>query len=211
MTSGEKLRWQDSYPCLLDQVIETPFDPHYFYQGAWLARRLAEFKPALHVDIGSSVLTMSVLSGAHPTVFVDVRPLKVTLSRFASIAGDATRLPFHDASVASLSCLHVIEHVGLGRYGDRLDPEGSRITFKELTRVLAKGGKLYLTLPVGRQRTCFNAHRIFSPRTILAWGEGLALDRFALVPDDGDFVDPAKVDAAEALDYGCGMFEFSRT
>lgn len=210
MPSADKLRWQDSHPCLVDQVVATPFDPHYFYQGAWLARCLAETKPAFHVDIGSSALTMSVLSATSPTVFLDVRPLKVNLTQFTSMAGDAAQLPFRDASVYSLSCLHVIEHVGLGRYGDRLDPDGSRTVFKELARVLAKGGKLYLTVPVGRQRICFNAHRIFSPQTILTWEVGLALNRFALVRDDGVYVDPAKVDAAEGLEYGCGLFEFLR-
>jgi hypothetical protein len=82
--------------------------------------------------------------------------------------------------------------------------------FKELVRVLAKGGKLYLAVPVGRQRICFNAHRIFSPQTILTWEAGLILDRFALVRDDGVYVNPAKLDDAEALEYGCGLFEFLR-
>lgn len=203
----QKVSIKDSYPCLTDLVQATPFDPHYFYQGAWLARRLADAKPPLHIDIGSSALTMSVLSATSPTVFLDVRPLKVNLTRFTSIAGNGTQLPFKDASVYSLSCLHVIEHIGLGRYGDQLNPEGSRIAFKELTRVLAKGGKLYLSVPVGRERICFNAHRIFSPQTILKWEGGLVLERFALIRDDGAYVDPAEVDAASDLEYGCGLFE----
>jgi SAM-dependent methyltransferase len=211
LSPEDKLRWQDSYPCLVDQVVATPFDPHYFYQGAWLARRLAETKPVLHLDIGSSALTMGVLSATSPTVFLDFRPLKVNLTQFTSIAGDAAQLPFKDASVHSLSCLHVIEHIGLGRYGDRLNPGGSRTAFMELARVLAKGGKLYLAVPVGRQRICFNAHRVFSPQTILTWETGLSLDRFALVRDDGVYVDPAKVDDAEAFEYGCGLFEFLRS
>ena len=49
----------DGYPCLADRLPATPFDPHYFYQGNWLARRLAEAKPRQHVDIGSSVLTVA--------------------------------------------------------------------------------------------------------------------------------------------------------
>ena len=210
MTSADKLRWQDSYPCLADKVTATPFDPHYFYQGAWLARRVAEASPSLHVDVASSVLTMSVLSASCRTVFLDYRPLKVTLAGLRSVAGSITQLPFADASLTSLSCLHVIEHIGLGRYGDRLDPDGSRKSAAELMRVLSPNGRLYLSVPIGRERICFNAHRVFSPHTIRAWFTKLELERFSYVGDDCEYVDPAPLEAAERLEYGCGFFEFRR-
>ncbi|MEI8208404.1 MAG: hypothetical protein WCG16_04315, partial [Methylococcales bacterium] len=102
--SGNKLGVADSYPCLTDWVSATPFDPHYFYQGAWLARRVNTSKVVKHVDIGSSVLTMSVLSAQVETLFVDYRPLKASLSGLTSIAGNILDLPFSDASINSLSC-----------------------------------------------------------------------------------------------------------
>jgi hypothetical protein len=74
------VRAADTYPCLADRLPTTPFDPHYFYQGNWLARRLAEAKPGQHVDVGSSVLTIGVLSAHVPTIFVDYRPLVVRQS-----------------------------------------------------------------------------------------------------------------------------------
>ena len=120
----------DSYPCLADQLPTTPFDPHYFYQGNWLARRLAEAKPRQHVDIGSSVLAIGVLSAHVPTIFLDYRPLMVRQSGLTCVAADISRLPFADQSVSSLSCLHVVEHIGLGRYGDRLDADGARKAVK---------------------------------------------------------------------------------
>jgi SAM-dependent methyltransferase len=197
---------RDTYPCLADGVRQTPFDPHYFYQGAWLARALAATRPTQHVDVGSSVLTLSTVSAAVPTVFVDYRPLPVSLPGLQCLAGDACRLPFADGSIASLSCLHVIEHIGLGRYGDRLDPDGPGKAARELGRVLAPGGRLYLSVPVGRERVCFNAHRVFAPQTVLALLSGVALERFSLVDDEGRFVDGATIDSARELDYGCGMF-----
>src|SRR5207253_10606962 len=66
-------------------------------------------------------------------------------------------LPFADRSVESLSCLHVAEHVGLGRYGDELDPEGTVKAARELQRVVAPAGRLYFALPVGRPRTEFRS------------------------------------------------------
>ena len=208
--AAPRLRLADSYPCLTDWVASTPFDPHYFYQGAWLARQLATRSVPRHVDIGSSVMMLSVMSAWVPTVFVDFRPLRAGLEGIESVAGTINALPFADAALPSLSCLHVIEHVGLGRYGDPIDPEGARRAAAELARVLAAGGRLYLSTPVGRERVCFNAHRVFAPATIAAWFGDFRLVRFSLVDDAGCFHDDVLPAAADGLDYGCGMFVFER-
>ncbi len=206
----DRPRVADSYPCLGDWTSTTPFDPHYFYQAAWLARQLAARRPARHVDVGSSAQTIAAVSAITEVLHIDYRPLKAELAGLRCMAGDILALPFDDASVPSLSCLHVIEHIGLGRYGDAIDPEGSRKAAGELARVLAPGGRLYLSVPVGRQRICFNAHRVFAPETMLDWFASLTLESFALVDDDGRFHPAADRAAARGLEYGCGMFEFSR-
>lgn len=203
-------RLAETYPCLVDWVASTPFDPHYFYQGAWLARNLSTRPAALHVDVGSSVMMLSVLTAWAPTAFVDVRPLRAGIEGLFPIAGTLAGLPFADRSVTSLSCLHVIEHVGLGRYGDPLDPAGARAAAAELARVLAPGGRLYLSTPVGRERVCFNAHRVFSPMTIRDWFSGFHLASFSYVDDSGDFRVEQASTAATGLEYGCGMFIFER-
>jgi hypothetical protein len=200
----------DSYPCLADRLPTTPFDPHYFYQGNWLARRLADARPPQHVDIGSSVLTMGVLSAHVPTIFVDYRPLVARQSGLSCVAGDINRLPFAERSVASLSCLHVIEHIGLGRYGDPINVDGARLAAQELQRVVDVGGKLYLSTPIGRERVCFNAHRVFAPATILSWFSQLQLTHFSYVSDDGTLHENAVPALVPELDYGCGFFEFRR-
>ena len=200
----------DTYPCLTDWTPSTPFDPHYFHQGAWLARCLRETAPAMHVDVGSSVMMVGVLCAHVPTLFVDYRPLMVDMPGLRSIAGDIKRLPFADASLASISSLHVLEHIGLGRYGDALDEAGSRRGAAELARVLAPGGHLYVSVPTGRDRVCFNAHRVFSPDTLMSLFPGLTLCRFALVDDRGRFHATGSPEAARDLEYGCGMYVFRR-
>lgn len=203
-------RFADSYPCLGDWTANTPFDPHYFYQGAWLARRVAARRPPRHVDVGSSALTLSVLSATTDVLHLDYRPLDAELPGLRCLGGDILSLPLAGASVDSLSCLHVIEHIGLGRYGDPIDPEGARKAAAELVRVLAPGGRLYVSAPVGRERTCFNAHRVFAPEPLLAMFAPLRFEGFALVDDAGRYRDPAPTESARALEYGCGMFEFSK-
>jgi SAM-dependent methyltransferase len=208
VASGGQLKARDSYPCLTDWLPSTPFDPHYFYQGAWLARKIAARAPALHVDVGSSVLTMSVLSAHAPTVFVDYRPLKTHLTNLRCVAGSIVSLPFATKGTTSLSCMHVLEHIGLGRYGDPIDPQGSYKAADELARIVAPGGRLYLTVPVGRARVCFNAHRVFAPEEIPSMFPALYLAEFSWVDDAGHLHESGNPKDAAAEEYACGLYEF---
>jgi hypothetical protein len=140
---------------LEDETTETPFDAHYFYQSAWCARKIALHRPKRHVDIASQINLIAPLSAFVEVEFIDFRPLNVNLSNLTSRAGTITNLPYSDKSVESLSCLHVIEHIGLGRYGDKIDPEGNKKACIELQRVLAVGGNLYLSTPIGNERVEF--------------------------------------------------------
>ena len=203
-----KITFADLQPCLGDWTTSTPFDAHYFYQGAWLARKLKQINTSEHVDIASSVLTISVLSGFVNTIFVDYRPLKVNLDGLKSIPGDVLNLPFESKSQNSISCLHVIEHIGLGRYGDALDANGSVKAAQELQRILSADGHLYIAMPIGRERICFNAHRVHSPTTVLLLFSQLELVDFSFVDDEGVFHQNTSFNFAENLEYGCGLFHF---
>lgn len=208
--SGQSLSLVDSYPCLTDWQSHTPFDAHYFYQAAWLARRLRAAGPGRHVDIGSDIRMINVLSAFVPTEFVDYRPLSAELKGLECSAGDLTGLAREDASIPSLSCLHVVEHVGLGRYGDPVDPEGSRKALAELQRVVAPGGWLYLSVPVGRERVCFNAHRVFDPETIVSALSDLTLREFSLVDDRCAYRQYLDLADGKSQEYGCGLFVFEK-
>jgi hypothetical protein len=210
LPDSEGLLLKDSFPCIADWTPYTPFDPHYFYQAVWLARRLADLRPQLHVDIGSSIAMIAVTSAYVPTIFVDYRPLKVGVKGVFPVAGNVLSLPIGDDQLPSLSCLHVIEHIGLGRYGDPLNPKGTHIAAKELARVLSPGGKLLLSMPAGRERIQFNAQRIFRSSSIVAMFEGLRVKSFSLIDDEGNLIQPAEISIGETCEYGCGLFEMTK-
>ncbi len=119
-------------------------------------------------------------------------------------------MPWDDEEVVSLSCLHVAEHIGLGRYGDPLDPQGTERAAAELARVLAPGGRLWFSLPVGRPRVNFNAHRVHDPREVEPLFADLRLEAFAAVDDTGAFrPDLAPGDLTDA-EWACGLYRFTR-
>jgi SAM-dependent methyltransferase len=163
----------------------------------------------LHFDVGSSVLTLSVASAATETVFLDYRPLRARLPGLHRVAGDITRLPIRTGGMLSVSSLHVIEHIGLGRYGDPLDPLGSAKAAAELARVVAPGGRLYLSTPVGRERICFNAHRVFHPESVVGMFAPLKLGRSRWWATT-ELLRERAYGKGGALEYGCGMFEFAK-
>jgi SAM-dependent methyltransferase len=203
------LRWEDRYPCLDDKTTTTGFDRHYIYHCAWAARVLASAHPALHTDISSSLYFCSIASAFFPIRFYDYRAVGLRLSNLSTGVSDLLGLPFGNDSIPSLSCMHVVEHIGLGRYGDPLDPDGDLKAIAELKRVLAPGGSLLFVVPVGRPRIMFNAHRIYSYRQIVEYFSELELKQFALIPDDpqdGDLVYDATEEMANAQTYGCGCF-----
>ena len=124
LAGAEPLRWRDAFPRLGDGLPTSPFDQHYFYQDVWAARHVTALAPARHVDVGSRVDYVGFLTAVCDVTFVDIRPLEADLDRLQSISGSVLAMPFEDQSVESLSCLHVAEHIGLGRYRGFARPSG---------------------------------------------------------------------------------------
>ena len=153
------------YPCLGEDTKVTAIEPVYFYQDAWAFAKIVEKRPILHLDAGSHHKFAALLSKVVPVIVVDIRPFSLYLSTLDFREGSIVNLPFADASVPSVSSLCVIEHIGLGRYGDPIDPYGSEKAISELKRIVQPGGDLYLSLPLDDEnRTYFNAHKGFQGR-----------------------------------------------
>lgn len=208
------LRWSDRWLHLRDATRTTAFDRHYVYHTAWAARVLARTRPERHVDVASSLYFVTSISAFIPVTFIDFRPAALGLPEIASGEGTLLALPFDSGSVESLSCMHVLEHVGLGRYGDPLDYDGDLKAVAELYRVLAPGGRLLLVVPVGGEaRIQFNAHRIYTHAQVVAMNAQAILEEFSLIPDDGfdeGLIRDAQASQADEQRYGCGCFLFRK-
>ncbi|MDD2273217.1 MAG: DUF268 domain-containing protein [Desulfuromonadaceae bacterium] len=203
----------DRLPCLKDNVGCTPFDRHYVFHTAWAARMLARSMPLSHIDISSSLHFCTIVSAFIPVTFYDFRPAELNLLGLTSKSADILALPFANDSISSLSCMHVVEHIGLGRYGDRVDPDGDLKAISELKRVLAIGGSLLFVVPVGKPVIMFNAHRVYSYEQIVSYFSELKLEEFALIPDSpstGGLIQNATKDMTDEQRYGCGCFYFKK-
>ena len=187
-------------------------DGHYFHQDLWAARLLHDLGVKEIVDVGSRVdgFIAHVLPFCRVSI-VDIRPLDVQVEGLTFKKGTILDLPYVDSSVPHISCLHVIEHIGLGRYGDYIDPDGHILAARELSRVLAYKGKLLIGTPVGKERLCFDAHRIFDPQTVIDIFSSLKLESMSFIGDDGkQVISSVGIDQLRKCKYGCGLFVFTK-
>jgi SAM-dependent methyltransferase len=185
---------------------------HYFHQDLWAADWLYRARTTEHIDVGSRLDGfVAHLLPFCQVIYVDFRPVTLTHPNFTFKRGLMTELPFADGDVQSLSSLHVIEHIGLGRYGDPIDPDGHVRAARELVRVLSPGGTLLIGTPVGRERLCFDAHRVFDPETMVSIFAPLELRQFALIDDAARGIQQsASFEDARRCEYGCGLFVFAK-
>lgn len=167
------------YPRLGEKTVVTPVHPYYFYQDTWAFKRIVEIQPKSMVDVGSTSLLVGILAQLFPVTSFDVRPLPVSLPNLICRRASVTSLPLPDNSVELLNTLCVLEHIGLGRYGDKLDPLGTVKALKEISRVVRSGGHLIMSTNINRAPMLrFNAHRIFTKPQLLA-----ELPKFSLVKE----------------------------
>ena len=198
-------------PILFERTSENSFDPHYVYQAYWATKRIVrEELPEHHVDIASNVSFVAQLCAVFPVIQMEFRPPEIKLSSYNRLSGNILSLPFSDESIQSVTCLHVIEHVGLGRYGDVLDSDGCWKGLLELERIIAPGGSLFLSVPVGKPAVYFNGNYVFNALDIVRALVGLELSEFSYVDDNGNFVEFGSLDDTSTMEYALGLFHLKR-
>lgn len=186
---------------------------HYFTQDLVVANYVYEANPAKHIDIGSRVdgFVAHVASFREIDV-MDIRHLKLNIKNINFIQQDITKLSEdYFKKYDSVSCLHALEHFGLGRYGDEIDPNAHIKGFNNLHKLLINGGLLYISFPIGSKKTLFNSQRIFSPSEILDWSKNkFNLKQFDYINDEGELVINEDVNKVPKVSYGCGIYRLQK-
>lgn len=218
-SGGSKLFAMNSlFPCLGDRFSPnaTVF-PEYFYQDLLVTNMIFRNNPEKHVDIGSRVDGfVACVSSFRPVEVFDIRRLD-NIKNITFIQTDFTDTSNTPTDYCdSLSCLHALEHFGLGRYGDPICYDGHLKGLENMYKILRSGGKFYISIPIGPQRIEFNAHRVFSVAYMLEqFNDRYTIDSFSYIADDGSFHE--NVELTEELiqnncncHSGCGIFELTK-
>ena len=187
---------------------------HYFHQDLLVSQFIFQANPVRHIDIGSRIDGFVAHVAAFRKIEIfDIRALSGSNHPNIEYRQANLMIGAGNQITDSISCLHTIEHFGLGRYGDPIDPKGYIVGFNNLIEMLKPGGVLYISFPIGiSNQVHFNAHRVFHPRDIFSWAPiELQLLRFDYVDDTGNLhknFDVLNVDPAVA--YGCGIYTFRK-
>ncbi|PWT81519.1 MAG: hypothetical protein C5B58_09725 [Acidobacteria bacterium] len=220
LNSAAQDHWviKPSYPCLTDFYDQSgSARGHYFYQDLLVAQRIFRRQPRKHVDFGSRIDGfVAHIASFRELEVLDYRELSATIPNVSFRRCDLLKLPpeYHQCC-DSLSCLHVLEHIGLGRYGEPLDLYGYVKAFENLAKMLAPGGILYLSVPFGAERIEYNAHRVFSLHSIRKLIQPFfEVAEFSLVNDEGDLQVGADLETvageSNRYRYALAIFELRR-
>jgi SAM-dependent methyltransferase len=204
-----------NYPCLLDLDEEGGVaSGAYFNQDLYVAQKIFEQKPIRHLDIGSRIDGFVAHVASYREIEVmDIRAISTSVKNIVFLQKDlmSDDEAFHDYC-DSLSCLHVLEHFGLGRYGDTLDADGHKKGIANIAKILKKKGIAYISVPIGKQRIEFNAHRVFSIQYLLdLFEEYFEIQSFSYVDDCGILfkevtLTKEMIENSCKCNFGCGIF-----
>lgn len=118
------------------------------------------------LDFGADIgfLSLAAAQRGHEVVALDRLPstLDYEHPRVAHLEADVLTHDFGDARFDQIINCSSVEHVGLGgRYGSSDDPDGDLRAMTTMRGLLAPGGRMILTVPVGVDAVCAPQHRIY--------------------------------------------------
>ncbi|HKI77414.1 MAG TPA: DUF268 domain-containing protein [Ignavibacteriaceae bacterium] len=209
----------NTYPCLADRFEHAGSVPlHYFHQDLFIANKIFQNNPVKHVDVGSRIDGfIAHVASFRKIEVLDLRDLKKNIYNVKFIKADLMDDNFTLQNYSdSLSCLHAIEHFGLGRYGDKVDLNGHLKGFEKLHSLLKNNGKFYFSTTIGPQRIEFDAHRVFSLKYLLKLFENkYEINSFSYINDKNIFFENAGLTQENINNnffchYGCGIFEMTK-
>ena len=140
---GERPRWLQGPPGTDERVVEIP----------WV---LARLRPGRALEVGYAFAEppyLAALLGAGFDELTGVDLAAADVPGLTGVQADVRELPFGDGAFDLVLCVSTLEHVGADNSGYGLGAEqdgASRLSaLRELRRVLARDGRLLITVPCG--------------------------------------------------------------
>jgi SAM-dependent methyltransferase len=131
--------------------------------------RVLDAGAALNRGFLRGLIDPPVAELTHFTQSGDHEEARFAGSRVSYVFGDLRSMPFPDCHFDRIVCISTLEHVGMdnARYGASSEqgPASAVVPIRELTRVLAPGGTLLVTVPYGPPALC-GWFRVFGPADV---------------------------------------------
>lgn len=186
---------------------------HYFWQDLITAKWIFQEDPIKHLDVGSRVdgFIAHLLCFRKVTV-LDLRSQPTKINNLEYINANA-QLPLNKLvpGFDSVSSLHSIEHFGLGRYGDPIDPRGHVKGLENISNCVKIKGTFYFSLPIGKPRVYFNEQRILDPLWAIRILSNFELVEFVLIPWTNEPIFGTKPEEFNIEQKGfCGLYKMRR-
>jgi hypothetical protein len=109
------------------------------------------------LDVGSPKMFTSSISVYHNVSSLVLANPSDNLSNTKYITHDVSNeLPFQNNSFDIFTSTVSIPLLGLGRYGDKVDPNAIENFIQELSRVMRNGSTIYISMCLGHNILCFN-------------------------------------------------------
>ncbi|GHT75661.1 hypothetical protein AGMMS50262_11640 [Bacteroidia bacterium] len=199
-----------NYPCLLDKFESGGVaSGDYFHHDLYVAQQIFKRNPVKHLDIGSRIDGfVAHVASFRKIEVMDIRQIDVNVENISFIQHDVMQddEKFHNYC-DSLSCISVLEHFGLGRYGDSLDIDGHIKGLTNIAKMLKSNGICYIAVPIGFQRIEYNAHFVFSIRYLIdLFEKNFNIQQFAYVDKNGDFFEIPLTE--KLIENNCGCREW---
>ena len=183
---------------------------HYFWQDLICAQWIKSENPRKHLDVGSRIDGfIAHLLCFREVSIIDVRDLGYKIPGLSAIVFDIQKKI--EMKSDSVSSLHSIEHFGLGRYKDNIDPNGHVKGLINISSLVEVNGCLYISFPIGNSRIEFNAQRIIDPLWPIEILQRFQLENFVAIPWKGApifNIHPRDVD--KSIPNQAGLYKFRR-
>lgn len=148
----------------------TEFFDYYAVFSYWVAQKLKSSRVSSNLkilDLGGVKLFNAILSLDYEITSIVLKHPRDFISSVKYIVHDVSNpLPFPDNSFEVFTSPATLHLIGLGRYGDKLNPFCLINFLIQLHRVLKENADVFICLPLGKDCLIFNYHWIFSFNTI---------------------------------------------